>query len=454
MNLSRLDWRIILALATSSMLIQQAFSYVCQIVLPFLADRIAEDFGISRAWLGLYLFIQNVASIAAAMGCGAIIIRMGALRISQACLVFMGGSLFVIATGILWLYPIAAILLGAASVSTPASSHILAKYCPPRLAPIIFSIKQTGVPVGSLIAGILIPVLLGMGIYIGSLGISVHLDAYGTCFVIGIIVYMIVLLLQPLREHFDSDRRLDVKFSFSGAIQTMKIVISDASLRDLALCAFALGGLQSIFAGFFILFMIDGLNYSELEAGSAFAIASLTAIGARILWGWLGSTYLSARLVMGGISFFAAVGGVLIGLFDPTWSYNAILIVAILYNVTSLSWHGILLAETARLSPEGSVGGITGGVLAFTSIAMMLYPAFYGGLLAITDSYGIGFTLAALPALFCAFVFFKPPLEGSWIAQGCGLIIWSIKPQRLLFMFLGSTIAAFAAAALLYRNLI
>ena len=119
-----------------------------------------------------------------------------------------------------------------------------------------------------------------------------------------------------------------------------------------------------------------------------------------------------------------------------------------------MSWHGILLAETARLSPEGSVGGITGGVLAFTSISMMLYPAFYGGLLAITDSYGIGFTLAALPALFCAFVFFKPPLEGSWIAQGYGLIIWTIKPQRLLYMFLGSTIGAFAAAVLLYRNLI
>jgi MFS family permease len=436
------------------MLMQQAFSYVCQIVLPFLADRVAEDFGISRAWLGLYLFIQNVTSIAAAMGCGAVIIRVGALRISQACLIFMGGSLFVIATGVLWLYPIAAILLGAASVSTPASSHILAKYCPPRLAPIIFSIKQTGVPVGSLIAGILIPVLLGMGFYVGSLGISIHLDAYGTCFVLGLMVYGIALLLQPLREHFDSDRRSDVKFSFSGAIQTMRIVISDANLRDLALCAFALGGLQSIFAGFFILFMIDGLNYSELEAGSAFAIASFTAIGARILWGWLGSTYLSARLVMGSISLFAAVGGVLIGFLDATWGYNAILTVAILYNVTSLSWHGILLAETARLAPEGNVGGITGGVLAFTSIAMMLYPAFYGGLLAVTGSYGIGFTLAAAPALFCAFVFFKPPLEGSWIAEGYRVLIWGFEPQRLLIILLGGGVTAFGAATLLYINLI
>ena len=42
MNLARFDWRIILALATSSMLMQQAFSYVCQIVIPFLADRLAE----------------------------------------------------------------------------------------------------------------------------------------------------------------------------------------------------------------------------------------------------------------------------------------------------------------------------------------------------------------------------------------------------------------------------
>ena len=454
MNLARFDWRIILALATSSMLMQQAFSYVCQIVIPFLADRLAEDFGISRAWLGLYLFIQNVTSIAAAMGCGAIIIRMGALRISQWCLYFMGGSLFVCALGILWLYPVAAILLGAASVSTPASSHILAKYSPKHLAPIIFSIKQTGVPVGSLIAGVLVPALLGAGIYIGTFDLSIQLDAYGTCFIIGIIVYIVALSLQPLREHFDSDRKPDVKFSFSGAFQTMKIVISQPELRDLALCAFSLGGLQSVFAGFFILFMIDGLNYSELEAGSAFAIASLTAIGARILWGWLGSTYLSARTVMFGISFFAAVGGLLVGIFDTSWSYNAILLVAILYNVTSLSWHGILLAETARLSPEGNVGGITGGVLAFTSIAMMVYPAIYGTLLALTDSYGLGFTFAAVPAMFCAFVFFYPALKGSWIARFLYGVLWLIKPRQICVILIGWIISASLIGLFIYRNLI
>ena len=89
-----------------------------------------------------------------------------------------------------------------------------------------------------------------------------------------------------------------------------------------------------------------------------------------------------------------------------------------------------------------------------TSISMMLYPAFYGGLLAVTGSYGVGFTLAAAPALFCAVVFFKPPLEGSWIAEGYRVLVWIFKPQRLLIMLLGGGVTAFGAATLLYVNLI
>jgi len=452
--MEKFDWRVVLALATSSMLLQQALAYVCQIVMPFLADRIAEEFGISRAWLGLYLFIQNIAAIAAAMGCGALIVKLGPLRISQYCLVFMGGSLFVIATGVLWLYPVAAILLGAASVSTPASSHILARFCPPRLAPLIFSVKQTGVPVGAPIGGLLIPALLGLGLYSATLRESVHLDAFGTAFVCGLLVYSVAVMLQPLRAHFDSDRKPNTKFSVSGAAETMRIVVHDAKLRDLAFLSFALGGLQAIWSGFFILFLIDRLDYSELEAGTAFAIASVTAIFARILWGYLGSTIVSPRLVLGMLCVFAAISAILTGFYSTGWSLNAIIGVAIVYNITSLSWHGVLLAETARLAPEGHVGGITGGVLAFTSVAMMIYPAIYGGLLAATDSYGIGFILAAGPAMFCAVVFFNKPLEGSWagtILHGFG---WVFHPLRLAVFGLLTLASVAGAAMLVYRSMV
>ena len=91
-DLSRYDWRTVLTIATAAMLIQQAFSYVCQIAMPILADRLAEEFGISRGWLGFYLALQNVIAILAAIGCGGFILRYGPLRVSQAALVMMGAA--------------------------------------------------------------------------------------------------------------------------------------------------------------------------------------------------------------------------------------------------------------------------------------------------------------------------------------------------------------------------
>ena len=453
MWMKRLDWRVILSIATFAMLFQQAFSYVCQIALPILADRIADDFGISRAWLGLYLFIQNVTAIVAAMGCGGFILKYGAWRVSQICLLLMGTSLIVIAGGVLWLYPLGGILLGAGAVSTPASSHILARHCPRHLAPIVFSVKQTGVPVGSLIGGLLVPALLGVGFYLATFRESVYLDAYGTAFVTALIVYSVGVMLQPFRTFFDSDRDPSVQPSFSGVSETMKIVVSDPNLRDLAFAGFAFGGLQSIYSGFFILYLIDGLEYSEVDAGLAFAIASTTAVAARILWGWLGSTLVSPRVVMGLIGLFGFVAAVLTGYYDFGWSFTAIVGTAILYNITALSWHGVLLAETARLAPPDQVGGVTGGVLSFTSVAMMIYPVIYGTVLYVTDSYGAGFFVGAVPSLIAAFVFFRPPVQGSWLRILLDSMRWAMVPARLAYAFTIAVIGGVAGAVWVYGGL-
>jgi len=438
MDLSLFGPRTILAIATISMLIQQAFSYICQIVMPVLADRLAESFGISPAWLGFYLFLQNVMAIIAAVGCGSFILRYGALRISQMTLLLMGGSLIVIAAGQLWLYPLAAILLGAAAVSTPASSHILARVCPPRLAPVIFSVKQTGVPVGALIGGFLIPFLLGLVVYSATLGTTIRLGPFGAAAVTGLVVCFVAFLLQPFRRYFDSDRDHRQKISFGDIRTTLVMVLRDPDLRDISFAAFAFGGLQALFSGFFILFMIDGLNYSEVEAGSVFAISSFTAIWARILWGVLGGNVIPARWVFAGLGLFAGIAALLVTLIDFTWTINSILAVAILFNVTAISWHGILLSETARLAPEGQVGSVTGGVLSFTSIAMMVYPALYGLILAATGSYSVGFAIASTPSFAAFVIFLYPTHRGSWFG-------YCIKVIKLMISHRAAAVTALLA---------
>ncbi len=430
MDLSRFDWRIVMIVATAAMLIQQAFSYVCQIVMPILADRLAEEFGISRGWLGLYLALQNVIAIVAAIGCGGFIRRYGAVRVSQMTLLLMGCSLVVIASGQLWLYPLGAMLMGAASVSTPASSHILARVCPPHLAPLVFSIKQTGVPVGALIGGLLLPFLLSVVIYSAALGDTIRLGHFGAAFVTAMIVFAVSLALQPIRAHFDSDRLPATRITFGDLPATVKAVLSNPPLRDIAFAAFAFGGLQALFAGFFVLFMIDGLGYSEIEAGSAFAIASFMAIWARILWGWLAGGIVPPRLLLAAIGMIAGLSALALAALDRSWGLFEITAVAIVFNMSAISWHGLLLAETARLAPRENVGGVTGGVLSFTSIAMMIYPAAYGAILAATDSYSLGFSLAAIPAFLAFLIFVNTPVTGSWLTSAARAAR-SVRPVTL-----------------------
>src|SRR5207245_8052330 len=86
----------------------------------------------------------------------------GALRMSQVALVLLGGGIAVAAAGGLPGFAASAIVGGGgAAVSTPTSSQLLYRVSPPRLAPLVFSIKQTAVPAGLLISGFLAPALAG-----------------------------------------------------------------------------------------------------------------------------------------------------------------------------------------------------------------------------------------------------------------------------------------------------
>jgi hypothetical protein len=52
-------------------------------------------------------------------------------------------------------------------------------------------------------------------------------------------------------------------------------------------------------------------------------------------------------------------------------------IIATVISATALSWHGVLLAEAARAAPEGSRGGVTGGVLSFGQIGALTAPIYF-----------------------------------------------------------------------------
>lgn len=391
----------LLALVTGVMLVQQGLVYLATLAVPVAAPRIAESLALDPALLGAYMAMLNgIAILSASYGSG-FIPRLGALRVSQIGLVLAGGGLALAATGEVWLIALCALLIGAGTApSTPASSHLLARYSPPRLAPLIFSVKQTGVPLGGVAAGMLIPFLV------------LEIGWQGALLVVGGLATGFALSVQPLRAAFDEDRQPGRRVALGSILATTGLVLRSPDLRALSAAAAMFVGVQTVYAGFFVLYVVRDVGLSLTAAGAVFAVSQAAAVGARILAGWAADRFLSTRallgamgVVMGGAAFASAS-------FDAGWSATAVAGVAIIYTCTAFGWNGVLWAEVARRAPAGEVGTVTGVPIAIAFVAAMAFPAIFGLLLAATDSYAVGFVAAGTPAALVGLVFLWPRRRG------------------------------------------
>ncbi len=377
----------LLSLAVGAMLVQQGLSYLSTLVFPVAMPALSQALGIGTAYAGLYTGLCFCVSSMGQLACGGLIVRFGALRVSQFSLFLLGAGLFLASVGETWLFVLSALVLGMGnSVSTPASSHLLSRYAPPRYAPLIFSIKQTGVPVGAVTAGLAVPLLV------------VSFGWQSAFLVFGCVCWAFGLLIQPLRGEFDSDRQPRHQLSLSAIGATLRTVWGDQSLRGYAYAMFCFVGLQAIFGSFFVSYLSDGLGYSLTAAGTVFALAQAIAIAARIGWGWIGSRWIDPQLVLGALGLAMALASLAVAAIGFGVSYWGIVAIGVAYSATAVGWHGLLLAEVARRAPPGRIGAITGGVVAFGGAGMMTYPLIHAGLLQLTGAYGWGFALAAFPA--------------------------------------------------------
>lgn len=385
-----------LLLALGSMFMQQTFIALGKVLPAVVAPAIFDDLQIDPAWLGIYFAISAAAALVVQTGCGSFIVRYGPLRISQFALLFLAAALVVATPGHLILFALSAIIGGGFALSTPASSHLLYRYSPRKHAPLVFSIKQTAVPTGLLIAGLLGPYLADQVGWRGAL-----LAIAGACVVFAII-------LEPLHKEFDSDRDKSRKFRLSDFKSTIKLAVGLREMRNLSIACFIFNGLQQTITTYFVVYLVH-LGHTMAAAGVVFSMATAVAVPGRILWGWLSSGFVSPRTLMAVLSIGMAVTVAATCLFEADWSTLMLAGIASGVTATVFSWHGVMLAEAVRLAPKGAAAAVTGGMLSFGQLGALTMPLVYSLLLSVTGSYRIGFLVCAVPALVVGIVLLFPP---------------------------------------------
>lgn len=389
----------LLLIVLAAMFVQQTFATIGRTLPPIIAPAILADLALDPAWLGIYVAAAALAALLFQLGCGSLILRHGAMRMSQVALVLLGLGMALATLGPVLLLLISGVIGGgAAAMSTPASSHLLGRYSPPQQAPLVFSIKQTAVPAGLLLAGLLGPWLTGLAGW------------RGTMLLAGLACLVFALMLEPLRAEFDADRVPSRAFHLSDLHTTVASVVRAPGLRRLSFACFAFNGLQTVFSSYFVVVLTD-LGHGLAAAGFVFSMAMVIAVPGRIFWGWLGSGRVAPSTVLCWLALGMAGGTAAMGLVGPSWPLLLIGLVAAALSATVMSWHGVLLSEAARLAPPDQRGAATGGVLSFGQMGGLLLPLAYSVLLVATGSHGLGFAACGLPALAVGLVLLRAPRD-------------------------------------------
>jgi hypothetical protein len=388
-------------IAVAAMFLQQTCGSVGRVLPAVLAPLILLELNADPAWVGVYFALTAIAALIGQLGSGGFIIRHGAIRMSQVALLSTGGGMAVAIVGGAAGFVLSALVgNGIAAVATPASSQMLGRWAVRRYAPFAFSITQTAIPAGILLGGWLGPVL------------AQSLGWRGTMLVSAGVCWVFALLLQPLRGRLDTDPVPTHAIRLSDFVTTVTGVLAVRELRALSFACFAFNGLQAVFIAYFVTYLV-ALGHGLVAAGSLFSTVIAIAIPCRILWGWVGSFYVAPRLMMAGLAFGMAISAVLTGTFTVAWTTLAIGVVTSALSATAMSWHGILLSESARLAPFGRAGAVTGGVLSFGQMGAFLLPATFSLLLRVTGGYATGWAVCGIPAVLVGISLLRQPGAGK-----------------------------------------
>jgi MFS family permease len=368
----------------------QALVAMAVLTPPVFAALAAPEIGVGANAIGLYTSLVYAAACLSSATSGGPLRRHGAIRLSQACLVLCAVGLALAATASLAVVLGGAVLLGLGyGPVTPASSHLLIRQTPPERRALVFSIKQTGVPVGGALAGILVPALV------------LALGWKGAALATAALSLVVAVAVQPLRPELDSDADPTARGE-RGVLTAIRLVLAEPTLRRLSLASLAFSAMQLCFSAFVVTFLSERVGLTLIAAGAVMATAQAAAIGGRILWGWVADRFVATRQLLGALGLVMAASAAALSLVMPGWPIAAIAAVTATLGASGLGWNGIYLAEVATLAPAGKAGMVTGGALSLTFLGIVVGPALFSAVVGASGSYRLAFLAASCCAAIAA----------------------------------------------------
>jgi predicted MFS family arabinose efflux permease len=411
-------------------LLVQSASSAAVIAPTVAAPRLLEQLQLGPAAVGVFIGLVYLAAMFSSPLGAHLVRRYGPIRSSQLALLVSAVGLLLVALpaapfigaptgaaatagatagltapawhqlGLAGLAGLGALLIGLGyGPITPASSQMLARTTSLRHYALVFSIKQTGVPMGGVIAGLMVPPLVAWGGGAAALAGTAALCLAG------------LLSALPLGRSLDDQR--ERHGHWPSALQLMapvRLVLGHAQLRSLALCSFVFSMVQVCLTSYFVSYLTGDLGWTLLAAGAALSASQVCGVCGRIAWGVVSDRWLGPRRML--LTLAGLIVACCLAMSWPGRSSPALAVLALLclFGATAVGWNGVYLATVARLVPHAQAATATAGTLFFTFFGVVIGPPLFGLAGGLLGGLGPAFALLVGPMGVAVFMLLRSRL--------------------------------------------
>jgi MFS family permease len=364
----------------------QAAGTMITVTLPSIGPEVAKAFGVPAVMIG-YQVALVYAGVVFSMVLGANMTpRLGACRAMQLGLSLEFVGMLLASTKSIALMVPASFIIGAGyAFLTPASSHLLMRFTPPERRNLVFSIKQTGVPLGAMFAAATAP------------SITLWAGWQATLWAYAGLVLLVVVLVQSKRKLWDDDRDSSVPIATSPW-SVLNLLWSNRLLRTLAITATMLGMAQSVMQNYTVTMFVEQFDTPLVQAGLVLSAAQVGGIAGRVFWGWTADRLRDCVLALELLAATLVLVGVACFFLGAAWPVVVTVMLFFVFGATASGWHGAFLSEVARISPRDKVGPVTSVALVLNNFGSILTPLIFAAIYSGLHNYAWTFALIALPA--------------------------------------------------------
>ena len=349
-----------------------------------IAPELARTLDLPVSMIGFQVSLAYVGATLMSL-CGGLVQRkLGAVRANQIASTAIGLSLLIIAIPHVVALFVGSLGLGIAyGMTNPAASHLMMKIASPTNRNLIFSVKQTGQPLGGVVAGLMAP------------PIAIAFGWQWSLMAGAFLALSTVLLIQPLRAKLDGDRDPTTKFR-SAVFKDVSLVLRIRELRLLALAALTFSGVQLALMTFAVTMLVEDVKFDLVLAGVGLAVIQIAGVAGRLGWGVIADRNGDGRKTLLFAQSLSVVAAVATAFLSDSMPLVAVFGILFLFGMSAVGWNGVFMAEIGRLAPEGKIGSATGGVLVPTFIGVMMGPLVFSAIHEVTATYTMSFAVLAL----------------------------------------------------------